>query len=84
MRTCRILAAAIAVVACVVPTIAAQTPATAFVGQRVVDVQIVAEGRPVDDPMIMGLALLGTLLISVTYLVSDLLYLVADPRIRYV
>jgi oligopeptide transport system permease protein len=37
-----------------------------------------------DYPMIMGLALLGTLLISVTYLVSDLLYLVADPRIRYV
>ena len=37
-----------------------------------------------DYPMIMGLALLGTLLISVTYLLSDLLYLVADPRIRYV
>ncbi|HEU4935567.1 MAG TPA: POTRA domain-containing protein [Vicinamibacterales bacterium] len=56
MRTwSRILAAAAAVVACVVPTIAAQTPAAAFIGQRVVDVQIVAEGRPVDDPMIMGL-----------------------------
>ena len=37
-----------------------------------------------DYPMIMGLALLGTFLISVTYLVSDLLYLVVDPRIRYV
>jgi len=37
-----------------------------------------------DYPMIMGLALLGTLLISVTYLASDLLYLLADPRIRYV
>ena len=37
-----------------------------------------------DYPMIMGLALLSTFLISVTYLVSDLLYLVADPRIRYV
>jgi len=51
----RIVAAAVAVAACVVPTLAAQTPAAAFVGQRVVDVQIVAEGRPVDDPMIMGL-----------------------------
>ena len=37
-----------------------------------------------DYPMIMGLALLGTLFISVTYLASDLLYLLADPRIRYV
>jgi peptide/nickel transport system permease protein len=37
-----------------------------------------------DYPMIMGLALLGTLLISATYLASDLLYLLADPRIRYV
>jgi peptide/nickel transport system permease protein len=36
-----------------------------------------------DYPMIMGLALLGTLLVSVMYLVSDLLYLFADPRIRY-
>ena len=36
-----------------------------------------------DYPMIMGLALLGTLLISATYLASDLLYLLADPRIRY-
>ena len=37
-----------------------------------------------DYPMIMGLALLGTLLISLTYLASDLLYLVVDPRIRFV
>ena len=37
-----------------------------------------------DYPMIMALALLGTLLISMTYLLSDLLYLAADPRIRYV
>lgn len=36
-----------------------------------------------DYPMIMGLALLAALLVSVMYLVSDLLYLVADPRIRY-
>jgi len=34
--------------------------------------------------VIMGLALLGTLLISVTYLLSDVMYLAADPRIRYV
>jgi ABC-type dipeptide/oligopeptide/nickel transport system permease component len=33
--------------------------------------------------MIMGLALLAALLVSVMYLVSDLLYLLADPRIRY-
>jgi len=37
-----------------------------------------------DYPVIMGLALLGTLLISVTYLLSDVMYLAADPRIRYV
>jgi oligopeptide transport system permease protein len=36
-----------------------------------------------DYPMIMGLALLAALLVSVMYLVSDLLYLIADPRIRY-
>ena len=35
-----------------------------------------------DYPVIMGLALLGTLLVSATYLVSDLLYRVCDPRIR--
>jgi peptide/nickel transport system permease protein len=36
-----------------------------------------------DYPMIMGLALLAALLVSVMYLVSDVLYLLADPRIRY-
>ena len=36
-----------------------------------------------DYPMIMGLALLAALLVSIMYLVSDLLYLIADPRIRY-
>jgi len=36
-----------------------------------------------DYPVIMGLALLGALLVSVMYLLSDLLYLLADPRIRY-
>jgi len=36
-----------------------------------------------DYHMIMGLALLAALLVSVMYLVSDLLYLLADPRIRY-
>jgi peptide/nickel transport system permease protein len=36
-----------------------------------------------DYPMIMGLALLAALLVSVMYLVSDLFYLLADPRIRY-
>jgi ABC-type dipeptide/oligopeptide/nickel transport system permease component len=35
-----------------------------------------------DYPVIMGLALLGTLLVSVMYLVSDLLYRLCDPRIR--
>jgi peptide/nickel transport system permease protein len=36
-----------------------------------------------DYPMIMGLALLAALFVSLMYLVSDLLYLLADPRIRY-
>jgi len=36
-----------------------------------------------DYPMIMGLAILAALLVSVMYLLSDLLYLLADPRIRY-
>lgn len=35
-----------------------------------------------DYPMIMGLALLAAGAVSVTYLMTDLLYLVADPRIR--
>ena len=50
-----VLAAAFAVVACVVSPVAAQTAAATFVGQRVVDVRMVAEGRPVDDPMINSL-----------------------------
>jgi len=52
---CPILAAAVAVVACAGTPAVAQTPATAFVGQRVVEVDLVAEGRPIDNPMIMGL-----------------------------
>src|SRR5262245_13834087 len=55
MRTLGLLAAAIAVVALFVSPVVAQTPVTAFVGQRVVDVQIVAEGRPIVDAMISGL-----------------------------
>src|SRR5581483_12217073 len=35
-----------------------------------------------DYPMIMAVTLLYTVLIAVTYLVSDILYLVADPRVR--
>lgn len=35
-----------------------------------------------DYPVIMAMALLWTLLLAVAYLVSDLLYGVADPRIR--
>lgn len=35
-----------------------------------------------DYPMIMAVTLLYTILISVTYLVTDLLYLVIDPRVR--
>jgi peptide/nickel transport system permease protein len=36
-----------------------------------------------DYPMIMAVTLLYAVLIAVTYLVSDILYLVADPRVRY-
>lgn len=35
-----------------------------------------------DYPMIMAVTLLYTVLIAVTYLVSDLLYTVVDPRVR--
>jgi peptide/nickel transport system permease protein len=35
-----------------------------------------------DYPMIMSLALLASVVVSVSYLVIDLLYLVIDPRIR--
>lgn len=51
-----ILAAAVAVVACVVSRAHAQTPTVAsFVGQRIVEIGIAAEGRPVDDPLMNGL-----------------------------
>ena len=50
-----ILAAAVAVVACTVWPCAAQTPVTAFAGQRVIQVDLVAEGQAVDDPVIRGL-----------------------------
>ncbi len=36
-----------------------------------------------DYPLIIGLTLLWTALIAVTYLVTDLLYTYIDPRIRY-
>lgn len=36
-----------------------------------------------DYPMIMGLALLAAAAVSLTYLATDLLYVVADPRIRH-
>jgi outer membrane protein insertion porin family len=49
------LAAAVAVVTCVVSPAQAQTPVASFVGQRVVEIHIVAEARPVDDPVIGGL-----------------------------
>jgi len=35
-----------------------------------------------DYPMIMAVTLLYTVLIAVTYLVTDLLYMVVDPRVR--
>jgi outer membrane protein assembly complex protein YaeT len=56
MRTLgRICAAAAAVVACVVSPAVAQTAVTPFVGQRVIEVHIVVEGRPLADPMVNGL-----------------------------
>ena len=48
------LAAAAAVLACAAAS-QAQTPISAFVGQRVLQVDLFAEGRPVDDPMIHSL-----------------------------
>jgi ABC-type dipeptide/oligopeptide/nickel transport system permease component len=36
-----------------------------------------------DYTMILGLTLLWAVLIAVTYLVTDILYTFADPRIRY-
>ena len=50
----RIFVTAVAAVACAVPVVA-QTAASTFVGRRVVDVRIVAEGRAIDEPLINGL-----------------------------
>jgi peptide/nickel transport system permease protein len=36
-----------------------------------------------DYPMIIGLTMLWTVLIALTYLITDLLYARADPRVRY-
>ncbi len=36
-----------------------------------------------DYPMIIGLTLMWTLLIALTYLITDVLYVYADPRVRY-
>jgi peptide/nickel transport system permease protein len=36
-----------------------------------------------DYPMIIGLTMLWAVLIAVTYLVSDILYVMADPRVHY-
>ena len=36
-----------------------------------------------DYPMIMALTLLVAVLIGVTYLITDILYLLGDPRVRY-
>lgn len=36
-----------------------------------------------DYPMIMALTLLVAVLIGITYLVTDILYVLADPRVRY-
>ncbi len=36
-----------------------------------------------DYPMIIGLTLLWSVLIAVTYLITDILYVVIDPRVKY-
>ena len=36
-----------------------------------------------DYPMIIGLTMLWAVLIAITYLVTDILYLFLDPRVRY-
>jgi len=36
-----------------------------------------------DYPVIIGLTMLWALLIAITYLISDLLYVAADPRVHY-
>jgi outer membrane protein insertion porin family len=50
-----LVAAVAAAVACAAAGAQAQTPVTAFVGQRVIEVDLFAEGRPVDDPIIHDL-----------------------------
>ena len=37
-----------------------------------------------DYPMIMALTLLVAVLIGITYLITDILYAIVDPRVRYV
>jgi ABC-type dipeptide/oligopeptide/nickel transport system permease component len=37
-----------------------------------------------DYPMIMALTLLVAVLIGITYLITDILYALVDPRVRYV
>jgi outer membrane protein insertion porin family len=49
-----VTAVGLAVTLAVVPA-HAQPPAASYVGQRILDVQLVAEGRPIADPMIAGL-----------------------------
>ncbi len=36
-----------------------------------------------DYPMIIGLTMLWAVLISITYLITDILYVFVDPRVRY-
>ena len=46
------VAAALAMAAVAGVGASAQTPPTAFIGQRVVEVRVAAEGRAISDPMI--------------------------------
>src|SRR5689334_11687035 len=56
MKTPGVIAAATALaVAFFVAPARAQSPSASYSGQRIVDVQLVAEGRPIVDPMIAGL-----------------------------
>ncbi|MCB9159303.1 MAG: ABC transporter permease, partial [Caldilineaceae bacterium] len=36
-----------------------------------------------DYPMIIGLVMLWAVLIAITYLITDILYVFLDPRVRY-
>jgi ABC-type dipeptide/oligopeptide/nickel transport system permease component len=36
-----------------------------------------------DYPMILGLVVLWAVLIAITYLITDILYVAADPRVKY-